>query len=76
MPIKAGLQELFPTLLAKGAAGMPQLTLKVDNANGTLLRCEKPLRVSKRYGAKLIVGGLCFVGWPGCRWTQRGDGSF
>jgi len=46
MPIKAGLQELFPTLLAKGSAGMPQVSLKVDPANGNILKCDKPLRVS------------------------------
>lgn len=47
-PFKDGLKELFPTLLKDGAEGMPQLFLKVDNENGTILKVDKPLRVSNQ----------------------------
>jgi hypothetical protein len=44
--IKDELTKLFPTLLAAGAEGMPQLFLKVDNENGQSLKSDTPLRVS------------------------------
>ena len=46
LPIKDELTALFPTLLKDGAAGMPQLELKVDNEKGSILQSETPLRVS------------------------------
>jgi hypothetical protein len=46
LPIKEELTALFPTLLKDGAAGMPQLNIKVDNENGSLLKSDKPLMVS------------------------------
>jgi hypothetical protein len=45
LPINKDLEQLFPTLLSKGAEGMPQLFLKVDNENGTFLKSDKPLKV-------------------------------
>ena len=46
LPIKDELKNLFPTLLANGAEGMPQLFLKVDNEKGKILKSEAPLKVS------------------------------
>ena len=46
LPIKPELQSLFPTLLAKGVEGMPQLSLKVNEQSGSILKSERPLRVS------------------------------
>ena len=48
LPIKDALKQLFPTLLADGAEGMQQLEIVVDPENGSILRSETPLRVSKR----------------------------
>ena len=45
LPINKDLEQLFPTLLSNGAEGMPQLFLKVDNENGTILQSDKPLKV-------------------------------
>jgi hypothetical protein len=78
LPIKDELTDLFPTLLSKGAAGMPMLNMKVDNENGTLLKCEKPLMVCTpfpRLNFSLVIGRLRLVGWIGRRWTQCCDGS-
>jgi hypothetical protein len=49
LPIRSELQELFPTLLGKGAEGMPQLELKVDNEHGQILKSDRPLNVSLFY---------------------------
>jgi len=38
LPIEKELTKLFPVLLNKGAEGMPQLFLKVDNENGETLQ--------------------------------------
>ena len=47
LPIKAELMPIFPTLLANGAEGMPNIEIVVDNENGTVLKSDKALRVSK-----------------------------
>jgi len=49
LPIKDELLAIFPTLLAKGAEGMPNIEVVVDNENGTLLKSEKPLKVSLNF---------------------------
>ena len=74
LPIKPELKELFPTLLANGAEGMPQLFLKVDKEKGKILKSESPLKVS-------LLFPLTCSDWLrafrrlGRRWTQRSDGS-
>ena len=47
LPIKAELMPIFPTLLANGAEGMPNIEIVVDNEKGTVLKSDKALRVSK-----------------------------
>jgi hypothetical protein len=49
LPIKDELLPIFPTLLANGAEGMPNIEVVVDNLNGTLLKSEKPLKVSLHF---------------------------
>ena len=44
--IPAELTPIFPNLLANGADGMQQLSIKVDNENGSILKSDKALRVS------------------------------
>lgn len=46
LPVKDELKPIFPTLLKDGAEGMPNIEVVVDNENGTLLKSERPLRVS------------------------------
>jgi len=74
LPIKPELKTLFPTLLANGAEGMPQLFLKVDNEKGKILKSESPLKVS------LLLPITCSdrlraFRWLSRRWTQRSDGA-
>lgn len=57
LPIKDELTSLFPTLLSKGAAGMPQLELKVDNQSGSILKSDKPLRVGCVLSGGQAAGG-------------------
>jgi hypothetical protein len=45
LEIKEELTPIFPNLLANGAEGMQQLSIKVDNENGQVLKSDKPLRV-------------------------------
>lgn len=49
LPIKDELKPIFPTLLAGGAEGMPNIEVIVDNENGKLLKSQKPLRVSNLF---------------------------
>ena len=49
LPIKDELIPIFPTLLKGGAESMPNIEVVVDNENGTILRSEKPLRVSNLF---------------------------
>ena len=76
LPIQDSLIELFPTLLKDGAAGMPQLELKVDNQNGTILKSEKPLKVSSQIDYYIIAGWLRTLWWPGCWRSQCRNGTF
>ena len=48
LPIKQELMNVFPTLLKDGAEGMPNIEIKVDNENGTVLKSDRPLRVRAR----------------------------
>ena len=47
LPIDPKLKELFPTLMTPDAEGkvMQQLEIKVDEANGSILKSETPLKV-------------------------------
>jgi hypothetical protein len=74
LPIKPELKDLFPTLLANGAEGMPQLFIKVDNEKGKILKSESPLKV-KFQQFLTLSGRLCALRRAGRRWTQRSDGS-
>ena len=47
LQINDELTELFPTLLANGAEGMPMLDIKVDPEGGSILSSQQPVRVSK-----------------------------
>ena len=75
LPIKHELRDLFPTLLANGAEGMPQLFLKVDNEKGTILKSDTPLKVGLNL-ALTSLDRLCFIWWTSCRRTQRCNGTF
>jgi len=72
LPIKDELKPLFPTLLASGAEGMQQLSIKVDNVNGTLLKSDTPLIVSAL--AVDSVDWMRALRRTGCWWTQCDHG--
>jgi hypothetical protein len=40
LPIKAELVPIFPTLLANGAEGMPNIEIVVDTESGTILKSD------------------------------------
>jgi hypothetical protein len=76
LPIRDELKPIFPTLLAGGAEGMPNIEIVVDDENGTLLKSEKPLKVCltfRRYTK--FLDRVCFVGRSGSWWTQCDHGS-
>ena len=70
--IKPELFELFPTLLSKGNESMQQLTIKVDNANGQILKSAQPIIVSS--SQLTIIDWLCAIRWLSSWWTQRYHG--
>ena len=45
--VEPKLFELFPTLLSEGNQSMQQLTIKVDHANGQILKSAQPIIVSR-----------------------------
>ena len=50
LPIDAKLKDLFPTLMTPDAEGkvMQQLEIKVDDANGSILKSDTPLKVQHK----------------------------